>query len=83
MNIKRKISEIKRNGYTILPNVLSDKECQKIGLLLDKIEKKKKNSKDDDHFMKSYFKGQVVLRDVVCFDKKRTPLFLDLRSPSF
>jgi len=69
MSLNKQINEIKKNGYIIIPNVLKKNECNKIASLLDKIEIKKLKE-NDNYFLKSYLKGQVVLRDIVCYDKK-------------
>ena len=45
MNYKKKINELKNKGFTILPNILSKKECNNyikiFEKIVNKLEKKK------------------------------------------
>ncbi len=45
MNLKTKINELKKNGITVLPNILSKKECENYILIFEKIIKKLSKSK--------------------------------------
>ena len=38
--IKNRVKEIKKQGYTIIPNVISEKECEKYKNLLEGYYKK-------------------------------------------
>ena len=45
MNFKTKINELKKNGYTILPNILNKKECKDYIKIFEKIVKQLEKNK--------------------------------------
>lgn len=62
---KKEFSKLKKNGYVIIPNFISVQKCNKFEKILDKLEKKKIKLKDK-YFLKSFIRGQVVIRDIIC-----------------
>ena len=75
MNFEKKFNELNKNGYVIIENIIKSELSLKISKRLDLIENKMTLSKNLI-FEKNLKEGQVVIRDLICYDK----LFLNLIS---
>jgi len=69
------INKLKKDGFFVIQNYISKLDCEEYETILDKLEKRKRK-KNEKYFNDCINKGQVVLRDLICYDSK----FLDLLS---
>jgi ectoine hydroxylase-related dioxygenase (phytanoyl-CoA dioxygenase family) len=76
-NIKTKkiISDLFKNGYCVINNVLTIKECEKIIKNLKKLKKKVSNNKN--FFDEASKKGQLIIRDLPLRDPKNYLKLID------